>query len=468
MNKKRWIYLISIFLTFIPFNWNSGLVLFIFGTLFSFLYIRIRKFGMPYYIAFLALFGIFMFTFFLLNATGSKNLYYSLNIIAIVILSYYLPGIQKDTFKKDIIRFTFLFLIALILLRNLINPLFPLIALLLSLFELLKDQKNKIMVISLYLIFILFSLINFNYYYNPFKELHFSPDTQLLNEKRAEEINLENSLTQKKDETEIKKIKDKFSNNITPEERKTILLNNKIVDTIILINIAIGGFIAIILAIIIWKLLGKNEKKKVVISLIIFFSVLLLIGTGISYMERGREPMVNKSQNSINLTEKDKPINAISASKITDIFREIANSPKSAYVKLYQPIKWLYLVLSILFGILVIMAIKKFFKNQKEDIKKIKKFSIEKIEKEDIPYIIEEGYKYIRKRFFKSFSHLTPYELLCKISYPKEFELLTNLFVLKEYGEKNYDYTKNEIKNIIMKSIEFFNSIPKNQKSDKN
>ncbi|WP_129408798.1 hypothetical protein [Marinitoga lauensis] len=178
MKNQRVLYLLSIFLTFVPFNFHSGIVIFLLGILFSFLFIRIRKFGMPYYIAFLSLAGIYTLVFFLLNATGSKNLLYSFNLIAIVVLSYYLP-----LNPGDIIKFTFIFLISIILLRNLINPIFPLITFIVSLIELFKEQKNKKIFVSLFSIFIIFSLWNFNTYYNPFKEFHLSPDTQLLKEK---------------------------------------------------------------------------------------------------------------------------------------------------------------------------------------------------------------------------------------------------------------------------------------------
>ncbi|GAB6188522.1 hypothetical protein JCM30566_02610 [Marinitoga arctica] len=454
MKKQRMIYLISIFLTFIPFNLDSGIVLLLMGVLFSFLYIRIRKFGMPYYIAFLALFGIFMFTFFLLNAVESRNLYYSLNIIAITVLSYYLPEQPKD-----VIKFTFLFLIFIIMLRNLINPVFPLIALMISLFELLKEQKNKKIVILIYSVFIIFSIWNFNTYYNPFKNIKFSPDTQLLKEKQIENSKVNKVLEGEKYKTKktvVEKKKNEFLGEINVEEKTMIKTNNRIVDLIIIINILIGGIIAIITAYITWKYLTKNERKKVIVSIIIFFSILVLMGTGIVYMKRGRPPMVDKAINSINPSDQLSNYNAMTSEQKMNIFREIVSSPRTAFVKLYEEIKWFYLGISILFGILITFIIVKFMKTQEKEKEFIDNFSVDKYEEEEIPNLIDVGYKYIRKQFFNTFSHLTPYELLYRIKYPEEFELLTNLFVLKEYGEKNYDYTHEEIKRIIIKSIDYF------------
>ncbi|WGS64142.1 hypothetical protein [Marinitoga aeolica] len=452
MKKQRELYLLSLFLTFVPFNLHSGIVIFLLGILFSFLFIRIRKFGMPYYIAFLSLIGIYALVFFLLNATGSKNLFYSFNLIAIVVLSYFLP-----LNSRDIIKFTFIFLISIILLRGLINPIFPLIAFIISLIELFKDQKNKKLIITIFSIFIIFSVWNFNTYYNPFKEFHLSSDTQLLNEKKIENKKVTNqNKTLEKIPKEIEKNKSKFIGNITVKEKKMIKKNNNIVDTIVLINIIIGGIIGIITAVITWRLLTKKEKKKIIISLVVFFSAWALMATGVAYMNRGRPPMVDKGTISINDNISNKSIDALSSDKILETFREIANSPRTAYIKLYQEIKWIFFIVSSLFGVTVIIFIRKFFANQEKDKEEVEKFSIEKFEHEDIPYLIEEGYKYIRKRFFKIFSHLTPYELLKEIDYPKEFELLTNLFVLKEYGEKDYKHTKEEIKAIINKCIEFF------------
>lgn len=451
MKKQRTLYLFSLFLTFVPFNIHSGIITLLLGILFSFLFIRIRKFGMPYYIAFLSLAGIFAFDFFILNLVGSKNLLYSFNLIAIVVLSYFLP-----LESKDIIKYTFIFLISIILLRNFINPIFPLITFIISLIELFKDQKNKKLIIAVFSISIIFSVWNFNTYYNPFKELQFSPDTQLLNEKKIEskKVTSQNK-TLEKIPKEIEKNKSKFIGNITVKEKRMIKKNNNIVDTIVLINIIIGGIISIITAVITWRLFTKKEKKKIIISLVVFFSAWILIATGVAYMNRGRPPMVDKGPLSINDTP-NKSIDALSSDKILETFREIANSPRTAYIKLYQEIKWILFIVSSLFGITVIIFIKKFFANQEKDKEEVEKFSIEKFEHEDIPYLIEEGYKYIRKRFFKVFSHLTPYELLKEIDYPKEFELLTDLFVLKEYGEKDYKHTKEEIKSIINKCIEFF------------
>ncbi|SHE27811.1 hypothetical protein SAMN02745164_00084 [Marinitoga hydrogenitolerans DSM 16785] len=450
MKKQGLIYLFSIFLTFIPFNLNTGIPLLIMGILFSFIYIKIRKFGMPYYIAFLALFGIFMITFFILNAFGSMNLYYSLNIIAISILSYYLP--QES---KEIIKYTFIFLILIILLRHLINPIFPLITLLISLFELLKEQKNKKIIIAMYAIFIIFSLLNFNVYYNPFKDFHFSPDTSLLKEKQFENSELNNYLNEQNEKQVVQKKKEEILKDITVEEKNIIKKNNNIVDAIILINVIIGGILAIVTAFITWRYLTKNEKRKVIISTIVFFTIIVLLGTGIVYLERGRELMVDKEINSIDSSNQLSNRNAISSEQQMNIFREIASSPRTAYLKLYQEIKWIYLISTILFGILLLFIIIKFLNKQEKEEKFVKEFSIEKYEEENIPDLIDVGYKYIRKRFFKPLSHLTPYELLYKTDSSKEFELLTNLFVLKEYGEKNFDYTKEDIKKIIAKCIDY-------------
>jgi len=463
LKKYRLLYIISIFLTFVPFDLNTGMILFLSGALFSFLYIRIRKFGMPYYIAFLALFGVFMFTFFLLNVVESKNLYYSLNIIPIVILSYYLPENHKE-----VIKFTFIFLISIILLHNLINPYFPLIALIISLYELLKEQKNRKIVIAMYTIFIIFSALNFQTSYNPLKAFRFSPDTHLLEEKEMEKKKVTNTLIGKKlkpQKTVVEKKKDEFLSNITVEEKEKIELNNKIVDSIVLINILIGGVLGIITAYFTWRYLTKNERKKIIISIIIFFSILSLMATGIAYMKRGRLPMADKEIEQIiseNGTNKFKTNNdAITASENMNIFREIATSPRTAFMKLYDKIKWVFYIISIIFGILLAMAIIKFMKKQEKENEIVEKYFIDEQGKEDIPYLIESGYKYIRKKFFKAFSHLTPYELLYKIEYPEEFELLTNLFVLKEYGERKYDYTQDEIMGMILKSIEYFKNIHK-------
>ncbi|WP_129408799.1 hypothetical protein [Marinitoga lauensis] len=240
-----------------------------------------------------------------------------------------------------------------------------------------------------------------------------------------------------------------------------IQLNNKVIDVIVLINIFIGGIISIILAIITWKLFTKKEKRKIIISLIIFFSIWALMGTGIAYMKRGRLPL-DKSElfsGNVNTNVQNKTIDANYSGHQMNIFREIAASPRTAFIKLYQEIKWIFFIVSILLGITAVIFIRKFFINQEKEEKEIEKFSIDKLDYEDIPYLIEEGYKYIRKRFFRIFSYLTPYELLNKIQYPEEFKLLTNLFVLKEYGEKNYEYTEEEIKNIIKKSINFLKKI---------
>jgi hypothetical protein len=447
MKRQRLIYLISLFLTFVPFNLHSGIVILLMGFLFSFLFIRIRKFGMPYYIAFLSLIGIFSWIFFLLNAVGSKNLLYSFNLIAIVILSYFLPFESKD-----VIKYTFLFLVSVILLRNLINPFFPLLTFIVSLIEILKDQKNKKLIVFIFSIFIIFTIWNFGSYYNPIKNINFSSDVQLNDNNDT----LSNSQTPKTNER-LEIVKKKYINNITVEEKEQIKKNNNVIDTIIFINIFIGSLIAIISAFYTWRLFTKKEKRKIIIYIIIFFSAWAIMGTSIAYMNRERVSMVENEISSLNT--KSNNINAVSSSKIVDVFREIANSPRSTYIKIYSEIKWIFLIISILLGITIIMFLRKFFNKQKLEEEKIENFSVEEFNNEDIPFLIDEGYKYIRNKYFKSYSHLTPYELLKNIKYPKEFELLTNLFVIKEYGEKNYTYTMDEIKSIISKSINYFEKI---------
>ncbi|MBM7558520.1 hypothetical protein [Marinitoga litoralis] len=447
MKRQRLIYLISLFLTFVPFNLHSGIVILLMGFLFSFLFIRIRKFGMPYYIAFLSLIGVFAWIFFLLNAVDSKNLLYSFNLIAIVVLSYFLPFESKD-----VIKYTFLFLVSVILLRNLINPFFPLLTFIVSLIEILKDQKNKKLIVFIFSIFIIFTIWNFGSYYNPIKNINFSSDVQLNDNNDT----LSNSQTPKTNER-LEIVKKKYINNITVEEKEQIKKNNNVIDTIIFINIFIGGLIAIISAFYTWRLFTKKEKRKIIIYIIIFFSAWAIMGTSIAYMNRDRVSMAENEISSLNT--KSNNINAASSSKIVDVFREIANSPRSAYTKIYSEIKWIFLIISILLGITIIIFLKKLFNKQKLEEKKIENFSVEEFNDEDIPFLIDEGYKYIRNKYFKSYSHLTPYELLKNINYPKEFELLTNLFVIKEYGEKNYTYTMDEIKSIISKSINYFEKI---------
>ncbi|KAF2955625.1 hypothetical protein [Marinitoga sp. 38H-ov] len=435
MKKERFGYIISLFLTFIPFN-HDGIIIFILGILFSFLFIRMRKFGMPYYIAFLSLAGIYILTFFLLNIFGSKNLFYSFNLIAIVILSYFLPFESKD-----VIKYTFLFLISIALLKNLTNPIFPIITFMISLKEIFSEQKNKKIIIFIFSFFIIFSIWNFNYYYNPFTEINSK------NEKNIES----NYINDSNNEITISKLskesKRNFVGNITIMKNKSITKN---IDTIIFFYIFIGAIIAFISAFYTWNLYTKNEKKKIIVSIIIFFLSLGIMGSSIAYLSRGRDPISEHKLGNINIDSK----NDFSNNKIISFFSEGIKNPKNVFIKIHSEI--IFAIISILLVVALIIYIYKFHNKQKKEENNIEDFSMDNHNNENIPFLIDEGYKYIRKRFFNSYPHLTPYELLNNINYPNEFELLTNLFVIKEYGEKNFSYTKKEIKNIIEECIRFF------------
>ncbi len=70
---------------------------------------------------------------------------------------------------------------------------------------------------------------------------------------------------------------------------------------------------------------------------------------------------------------------------------------------------------------------------------------------------VKHAYLYIRKEFFKSFDHLTPYELL-RVFKNNEFEVFTDLFVRYEYAlERNISFNQENLKRSFKNLMELLN-----------
>ncbi len=70
---------------------------------------------------------------------------------------------------------------------------------------------------------------------------------------------------------------------------------------------------------------------------------------------------------------------------------------------------------------------------------------------------VKHAYLYIRKEFFKSFDHLTPFELL-KVFKNNDFEIFTDLFVRYEYAlERNISLNQDNLKTSFKNLVELLN-----------
>ncbi|AFG34838.1 hypothetical protein NA23_03100 [Fervidobacterium islandicum] len=84
-------------------------------------------------------------------------------------------------------------------------------------------------------------------------------------------------------------------------------------------------------------------------------------------------------------------------------------------------------------------------------------FSFEEILQLEGLEFVKHAYLYIRKEFFKSFDHLTPYELL-EVFKNDDFEFFTNLFVRYEYAlERDIPFDEKNLKTSFERLVELLN-----------
>lgn len=121
----------------------------------------------------------------------------------------------------------------------------------------------------------------------------------------------------------------------------------------------------------------------------------------------------------------------------------------------------LFKLIAVLSGSLLVLITYFTLRTKKDPLAKKKKKIEEFLDVQDKKNIdefekIELAYKFIRNTFFSKYYYLTPKELLLHVDHPVDFKDLTDLFMLKEYGNKKLNKNKIELNSIIKNSIEYF------------
>jgi hypothetical protein len=138
-----------------------------------------------------------------------------------------------------------------------------------------------------------------------------------------------------------------------------------------------------------------------------------------------------------------------------DDYANLSFEEKTSALKIIENIIRYYLLTTLVVLSVIVFFIIRSKRAKPKDQKTKKEIEKEKKEvynKEGI-YLIDGGYKFIRNNFYSEYSFLTPYELLETVPVSSEFKELTDLFVQKEYGTKEIDYSDKQIKKLIDKII---------------
>jgi hypothetical protein len=138
-----------------------------------------------------------------------------------------------------------------------------------------------------------------------------------------------------------------------------------------------------------------------------------------------------------------------------DDYANLSFEEKTSALKIIENIIRYYLLTTLVVLSVIVFFIIRSKRAKPKDQKTKKEIEKEKKEvynKEGI-YLIDKGYKFIRNNFYSEYSFLTPYELLETVPVSSEFKELTDLFVQKEYGTKEIDYSDKQIKKLIDKII---------------
>ncbi|NUU97486.1 hypothetical protein [Marinitoga sp. 1138] len=468
MDKKvRNLFEQLVIISLLPLNAIDFIALFIVTQIYTLLFKKFKKMNMPYYIAFLALFLVFG-TAFSIEMALDRSPFFAYNVTLIIIVNYFLPEERKDLF-----RYIYVYIIAAVILRNTINHILVGAVLLYFLYELLKEEKNKKLYITLFAIFFVFSFVSFQTSINPFKDFSLFMDKKYYktyeNENNIEnnKINVEDENTEKKER--VKRLfKESETNPIytrvyKPQETMTQK------EKLFLGVLVLGVISSLVIAYYSYKYMTKKDKKRLYISLALFFIITFMGLNTIAHLKplqykletpefftSNIEKQISKEPTAINRED-----NAIAANSTQTTYNGKAEILilKIAYL-IIKFSRYVYLINILILAYFIYKILKKDKDSKKEDLKfkelKNEKFKEDKFDEKDIPYLIDKGYIYIRKRFFEKFQHLTPYELLRKVDSPEEFKKLTDLFILKEYGNKDYNLSKKEIINLINSSIEHF------------
>lgn len=204
-----------------------------------------------------------------------------------------------------------------------------------------------------------------------------------------------------------------------------------------------------------------ENKKALIYSAISIFFIILSILTILAFDFSDLKPY--NPQDGTGLTEEEIQENIVYRTILKnqnniDSVEDYSNlnfEEKVSALKTIENVIRFYLlttlfILSII-AIIIIKSKRAKSKKQKSN-KEIQKEKQEIYNNKGI-YLIDEGYKFIRNNFYFQYSYLTPYELIETVPVGNEFIELTNLFVKKEYGSKKIDYSDEQIKKLIDKTI---------------
>jgi carbon starvation protein CstA len=314
----------------------------------------------------------------------------------------------------------------------------------------LREKKK----IFLYLLIPVLLLSFFNETYTLFNNLEKQSPNQneIVQETYSPETN-ETDESQNKVSTEIPK---NSENRISVSKQDEFSSSQAPQDLMIYLSLILLVALITLLWVFFYHKMYEN-KKALLYSAISMFFIVLSIFTILAFDFSNLKPY--NPQDGTGLTEEEIQENIVYRTILKkqnniDSVEDYSNlnfEEKFSVLKIIENVIRFYLLTTlIILSIIAIIIIKsKRAKSKKHKTnKEIKKEKQEVYSNKGI-YLIDEGYKFIRNNFYFQYSYLTPYELIETVPVSNEFIELTNLFVKKEYGSKNVDYSDEQIKKLI-------------------
>lgn len=434
MSKKiekfilKWIFPLMIIFSFLPYNRFNYYFLFFVGIAY---FLRHFSFGI-----------IINLSYIIVSIITNSDPITIINLLLIIILIY----INQNIPYLRVFSYLFGMGIFISFMGSLNFYLSILTIIFIILFSYFKEKRK----IFLYLLIpvLVFSFFNNNYsLINRFEKQSSQPQKII-----KDDINIsQNKIMEKKNNQNENNMNNQknIQNNINNQQSQNISIQAP-GDILILQSIILILALFMLLYVFIYQKFYDSKKIWFFFSI---FMIFLIIGISGLFMINTNELKPYSQEDQKGLTSEKISNNLLYRAFINpQDYENMSQDERIATLKTFINMSRVFLTVTIIFLIVSIFFLIK-IKGRSELPKKKTKKQVQK-EKDKIYdkkgiYLLDEGYKFIRRSFYPEYYFLTPYELINNIPVSSEFKKLTELFVKKEYGTKNIDFSDKEIKNLI-------------------